>query len=104
MRTVAALQRSLLPDPLPKIPTMSVAAHYQTSHRAGGDYYDFFPLPGGKWGILIADVSGHGTPAAVLMAVTHTIAHTYPGPPPPPGQLPAPLTRTPAGRSRAGPG
>src|SRR5690349_24930591 len=87
MRIVAALQRSLLPDPLPKIPTMSVAAHYQTSHRAGGDYYDFFPLPDGKWGILIADVSGHGTPAAVLMAVTHTIAHTYGGPPTPPGTL-----------------
>jgi sigma-B regulation protein RsbU (phosphoserine phosphatase) len=87
MKTVADLQRSLLPDPLPKIPTMAVAADYQTSHRAGGDYFDFFPLPGGKWGILIADVSGHGTPAAVLMAVTHTIAHTYPGPATPPGEL-----------------
>jgi phosphoserine phosphatase RsbU/P len=87
MQTVAALQRSLLPDPLPKIPTMAVAAHYQTSQRAGGDYYDFFPLPGGRWGILIADVSGHGTAAAVLMAVTHSIAHTYPGPPTPPGEL-----------------
>jgi phosphoserine phosphatase RsbU/P len=87
MKTVADLQRSLLPDPLPKIPTMALAAHYQTSHRAGGDYYDFFPLPGGKWGILIADVSGHGTAAAVLMAVTHSIAHSYPGPPSPPGEL-----------------
>lgn len=87
MKIVADLQRSLLPDPLPKIPTMALAAHYQTSRRAGGDYYDFFPLPDGQWGILIADVSGHGTPAAVLMAVTHTIAHTYPGPPTPPGRL-----------------
>src|SRR5262245_60843009 len=87
MKTVANLQRSLLPDPLPKIPTMAVAAHYHTSHRAGGDYYDLFPLPDGQWGILIADVSGHGTPAAVLMAVTHSIAHTYPGPPTPPGLL-----------------
>lgn len=87
MQTVAALQRSLLPDPLPKIPTMALAAHYQTSQRAGGDYYDFFALPEGKWGVLIADVSGHGTAAAVLMAVTHTIAHTYPGPPYPPGEL-----------------
>jgi sigma-B regulation protein RsbU (phosphoserine phosphatase) len=104
MRIVAALQRSLLPDPLPKIPTMSVAAHYQTSQRAGGDYYDFFPLPEGKWGILIADVSGHGTPAAVLMAVTHTIAHTYPGPPTPPGELLAHVNRTLAGRYTAGTG
>ncbi|HEY1378700.1 MAG TPA: PP2C family protein-serine/threonine phosphatase [Gemmataceae bacterium] len=98
MQTVAALQRSLLPDPLPTIPTMALAAHYQTSQRAGGDYYDFFPLPDGKWGILIADVSGHGTAAAVLMAVTHTIAHTYPGPPTPPGEMLKHVNRVLAGR------
>jgi len=44
-------------------------------------------LPDGQWGIFIADVSGHGTPAAVLMAVTHCMAHTHPGPPMPPGQV-----------------
>ena len=87
MQVVADIQRSLLPKRPPKIPTMAVATYYQTSHRAGGDYYDFFPLPGGLWGILIADVSGHGTPAAVLMAVTHSLAHTYPGPPTPPGEM-----------------
>jgi phosphoserine phosphatase RsbU/P len=87
LKVVAEIQRSLLPQKMPDIPTMQVAAHYQTSQRAGGDYYDFFPLPGGKWGILIADVSGHGTPAAVLMAITHSLAHTYVGPPTPPGQL-----------------
>jgi sigma-B regulation protein RsbU (phosphoserine phosphatase) len=84
---VADIQRSLLPARPPKIPTMGVAAYYQTSHRAGGDYYDFFPLADGKWGLFIADVSGHGTPAAVLMAVTHSLAHSYCGPGDPPGQL-----------------
>ena len=74
MKVVGEIQRSLLPAKMPVIPTLAVAASYQTSHRAGGDYYDFFPLPEGKWGILIADVSGHGTPAAVLMAVTHSLA------------------------------
>jgi sigma-B regulation protein RsbU (phosphoserine phosphatase) len=87
MRTVARIQRSLLPAKLPHVPTLDLAAHYQTSHRAGGDYYDFFPLDGGRWGFLIADVSGHGTPAAVMMAVTHAIAHMHPGPPAPPGLL-----------------
>ncbi|MGH7173719.1 MAG: PP2C family protein-serine/threonine phosphatase [Gemmataceae bacterium] len=87
MKVVADIQRSLLPKKMPDIPTMSLAAYYQTSHRAGGDYYDFFPLPDGKWGLLIADVSGHGTPAAVLMAVTHSLAHSYPGPPTPPGHM-----------------
>jgi sigma-B regulation protein RsbU (phosphoserine phosphatase) len=87
MKVVAEIQRSLLPAQMPVIPTLAVAASYQTSHRAGGDYYDFFPLPEGKWGILIADVSGHGTPAAVLMAVTHSLAHTYPGQPTPPNEM-----------------
>lgn len=87
MKVVADIQRSLLPKKMPDIPTMTLAAYYQTSHRAGGDYYDFFPLPDGKWGILIADVSGHGTPAAVLMAVTHSLAHSYPGPAMPPGRM-----------------
>jgi sigma-B regulation protein RsbU (phosphoserine phosphatase) len=93
MKLVADIQRSLLPTRMPEIPTMSLAAYYQTSQRAGGDYYDFFPLPDGKWGILIADVSGHGTPAAVLMAVTHSLAHTYPGPATPPGCLLAHVNR-----------
>jgi sigma-B regulation protein RsbU (phosphoserine phosphatase) len=97
LQVVADIQKSLLPAELPKIPTLEMDVYYQTSRRAGGDYYDFFPLPGahgepsgserGRWGILIADVSGHGTPAAVLMAVCHSIAHTHSGPPAPPSEL-----------------
>ena len=87
LKTVGEIQRSLLPAGLPTIPTLDLATHYQPSQRAGGDYYDFFPLPTGKWGIFIADVSGHGTPAAVLMAVTHCIAHTHPGPPQQPAKV-----------------
>jgi phosphoserine phosphatase RsbU/P len=87
MQSVAKLQRSLLPAALPDVPTLDLAVHYQPSGRSGGDYYDFFPLPKGCWGILIADVSGHGTPAAVLMAITHSLARTYAGPPQPPGLL-----------------
>jgi phosphoserine phosphatase RsbU/P len=87
LKTVAAIQRSLLPKNLPTIPGLDLAAYYQTSARAGGDYYDMFPLPGNLWGLLIADVSGHGTPAAVLMAVTHSIVHSYPGPASPPGTM-----------------
>ncbi len=87
LQVVGNIQRSLLPAMLPEIPTMNLAAHYQTSKRAGGDYYDFFKLPEGKWGLLIADVSGHGTPAAVIMAIVHGLAHAFPGPPCPPGTL-----------------
>lgn len=86
-KAVGDIQRALLPSTLPEIPTLDLAAHYQPAQRAGGDYYDFFPLPEGQWGIFIGDVSGHGTPAAVLMAVTHCIAHTHPGPICPPARV-----------------
>jgi len=87
LQVVAGIQRSLLPARLPKIPTLDLATHYETSAQAGGDYYDFFPLPDNRWGIFIADVTGHGTPAAVVMAITHALAHTIPGPPDPPGRM-----------------
>jgi sigma-B regulation protein RsbU (phosphoserine phosphatase) len=87
LQAVADIQRSLLPQQMPPIATLEIGAHYQTSRRAGGDYYDIFPLADDQWGLLIADVSGHGTPAAVMMAVTHCIAHIYPGEPTPPSLL-----------------
>lgn len=84
-RTIAELQRSLLPKKLPKIKGVEFATHYRTSRDAGGDYYDIFPIDDQRFAILIADVSGHGSPAAVIMAVTHAIAHMYDGPPLSPG-------------------
>jgi sigma-B regulation protein RsbU (phosphoserine phosphatase) len=88
LQTVGEIQRSLLPSALPKIDGFEFAAYYQTSARAGGDYYDFFPLSDRRsWGLFIADVSGHGTPAAVLMAITHAIAHSDPGTHTPPDVL-----------------
>jgi sigma-B regulation protein RsbU (phosphoserine phosphatase) len=78
LQIVGEIQRSLLPSRLPEIPGFDLAAFYQTSARAGGDYYDFFPLDAGRWGVLIADVAGHGTPAAVLMAITRAVAHAQP--------------------------
>jgi len=87
LETVARLQRCLLPEHLPKVDRMEVTAYYQPASNAGGDYYDFFELPDGQWGLFIGDVSGHGTPAAVMMAVTHCMAHTHPGPTVPPGAV-----------------
>ncbi len=86
-RVVGELQRSLLPRDLPEMPGLRFASFYRTSARAGGDSYDIFPLPDGKCGLFVADVSGHGAPAAVMMAVTHAIAHTLPGQPLPPEDL-----------------
>lgn len=78
LRVISELQQSLLPPHLPEIQGLELAVHYQTAQRAGGDYYDLFPLEGNRLGMLMADVSGHGAPAAVLMAITHSIARTFP--------------------------
>jgi sigma-B regulation protein RsbU (phosphoserine phosphatase) len=94
LQAVGEIQRSLLPQDLPQIPGFEIATYYQTSARAGGDYYDFFPLPTGGWGVFIADVSGHGTPAAVLMAVVHAVAHAQPGTHTPPVELLRHLNRS----------
>lgn len=86
---IAAIQKALLPDGMPEIPGVAFAARYTTSEKAGGDYYDFIPLDKnadgttrkpGRWAIVIADVSGHGASAAVVMAMLHTMLHAYPGP------------------------
>lgn len=86
-RVIGEMQKSLLPAALPEIPTLDLAVYYQAVDRAGGDYYDFLPLPNGCWGILIADVCGHGTPAAMLMGIAHSLVKTYTGPASPPGLL-----------------
>lgn len=75
-REVGELQRGLLPDHPPRLAGYSWALHYETSSRAGGDYYDFFELGDGRVGILLADASGHGAPAAVLMAMTRVLVRT----------------------------
>lgn len=85
---VARVQQSLLPAKTPDIPGLQIATSYLTSEQAGGDYYDFIRLPRGphepagpdRWGLLCADVSGHGAAAATVMAMLHGILHCYPGP------------------------
>ena len=75
MKRVGQLQRYLLPASLPKITGVDVAVSYSTAARAGGDYYDFFDLGDGRWGLWISDVSGHGALAAVVMAMLRTLLH-----------------------------
>jgi sigma-B regulation protein RsbU (phosphoserine phosphatase) len=84
---VGRMQRHLLPAELPRIEGLELGSSYLTCSRAGGDYYDVLPLPDGQWGLFMADVSGHGTPAAVVMAMMHTLIHAFPGPLMPPARV-----------------
>jgi sigma-B regulation protein RsbU (phosphoserine phosphatase) len=65
------IQRSLFPPAPPAIPGLELAAVSVPSQEVGGDHYDFIPLPGGRLAITVADVSGKGTPASLLMASVH---------------------------------
>jgi len=62
------VQRAFFPPPTLSIPCLSCEAFYQPAHEIGGDYYDFLPLQGDRWGIAVGDVSGKGIGAALLMA------------------------------------
>jgi sigma-B regulation protein RsbU (phosphoserine phosphatase) len=94
---IADIQRALLPDQVPNIPGLRIAASYESMTDAGGDMYDFVPLgkrPGylqrdddHRWAILIGDVSGHGIAAAVVMAMLHSILHAFPQSPTGPAEL-----------------
>jgi sigma-B regulation protein RsbU (phosphoserine phosphatase) len=84
---IGRMQRHLLPLHLPHIDGLELSSSYATCHRAGGDYFDVLALPDEQWGIFLADVSGHGTPAAVVMAMIHTLLHSFPGPPGPPKRV-----------------
>jgi len=75
----ARMQRQLLPAAMPPHESITFGSYYQTSRHAGGDYYDVLPLGGDRFGILVADVSGHGAPAAIVMAMIRAVVHTYPG-------------------------
>jgi sigma-B regulation protein RsbU (phosphoserine phosphatase) len=72
---VEEIQRSLLPTSLPEIPGFEMSPYYRPSQHASGDYYDVVPLIDNQWGFVMADVSGHGIPAAVIMAVMRTLIH-----------------------------
>jgi serine phosphatase RsbU (regulator of sigma subunit) len=78
LASAAKMQRLLLPSGLPEANGVRFAAHYQTSRYAGGDYYDVLALPDGRYGLLVADVSGHGASAAIVMAMIRAFVHALP--------------------------
>jgi phosphoserine phosphatase RsbU/P len=70
------VQRALLPQQLPSISGVDLAAFSRPSEIIGGDYFDFFKFKDGTQGIVIADVSGHGVSAGMLMSSLQTALRT----------------------------
>jgi sigma-B regulation protein RsbU (phosphoserine phosphatase) len=71
-RLASVLQQTLLPPQLPDVPGVQTAAYYHPASldEVGGDFYDLFRLPDGRWGFFLGDVCGKGAQAAVLTSLT----------------------------------
>jgi sigma-B regulation protein RsbU (phosphoserine phosphatase) len=63
------IQFSLLPQRMPRVSGLTIAARYKPMTAVAGDFYDFLELDAKRLGILIADVSGHGVPAALIASM-----------------------------------
>ena len=88
LNSVAKIQRQLLPQDLSETPGLIIAARFAPYAQVGGDYYDITRLTSDfdlapntnipQWGFMIADASGHGSAAAVEIAMFDAILRTYP--------------------------
>jgi len=65
----SGIQKMLLPRSAPRVAGLDVDARYRPAQKIGGDLYDLFPLSDTRLGVGVADVSGKGIPASLLMAI-----------------------------------
>ena len=68
LRMAKEVQKAFIPQYPPSIPGLEFETFYKPAHSVSGDYYDFFRVSSGQWGIAIGDVSGKGMGAALVMA------------------------------------
>lgn len=68
----SGVQQMLLPHDVPAFPGLDVDARYRAAQKVSGDFYDLLPLSDHRLGIAVADVSGKGVAASILMAICRT--------------------------------
>lgn len=73
LEVARSLQAAILPQSIPANPSYAGSAAMVPARELGGDFYDFFPIGDDKIGLVIADVSGKGVPAAFFMAISRTV-------------------------------
>ena len=76
LRVARVIQQTLLPRQVPAIPGWNIVPFWQPARAVSGDFYDFILYPDGRLGIVIADVTDKGVPAALVMATTRSILRT----------------------------
>ncbi len=73
MRVARVIQQTLLPDQTPSLEGWKISACWQPARAVSGDFYDFWHFPDGKLGIIVADVTDKGVPAALVMATARSL-------------------------------
>jgi serine phosphatase RsbU (regulator of sigma subunit) len=73
LRVARLIQQTLLPKSVPGLAGYDVAAYYRPAREVGGDFYDFLELEDGRLGLVVGDATGHGVPAALMMANTQSV-------------------------------
>src|SRR5919112_3003718 len=68
LRVTRSIQQASLPKEVPELEGWQIHPYYQPAREVGGDFYDFFELDDGRLGIVVGDATGHGVPAALVMA------------------------------------
>ncbi|MGD8553534.1 MAG: SpoIIE family protein phosphatase [Anaerolineales bacterium] len=71
------LQASFLPNNIPDLKQFDLALELRPARETSGDFYDFFPLPGNRYGLVVADVVDKGAAAALLMALCRTLIRSH---------------------------
>lgn len=69
------IQLSIIPKIIPEVAGYKIHTYYKAAEEVGGDYYDIVELSGGMTGVLVADVSGKGVPAALITALFSSMLH-----------------------------
>src|SRR5918997_3528339 len=70
LRVARQIQQELLPETTPALEGWRIATYYGPATEVGGDFYDFLELEDGRLGLVVGDATGHGMPAALVMATT----------------------------------
>ena len=75
MQLARQIQRTFLPQEMPRLPGWEINVWWRTAREVGGDFYDLFSLPGNRLGLVIADVSDKGMSAALFMVLVRALLH-----------------------------
>lgn len=73
LQMASEIQQTLLPQHMPKVAGYEIVARWQAARETAGDFYDVFSLDEDRFGVVVADVSDKGAPAALFMAVARTM-------------------------------